>query len=258
MKSIILPFLLLISVKSFAQLAEYIEGDIQNESKMEGVLKSFSEASENDKKDWVFTILEGDEVSDSETKSVLEKLMDDQWISVDLRNKNERSSMFDAAINANKFETTSMIIARGYDVNSRCFKCDAETSIHVLLRQKDFDEFGEEYIQIARELIEKGADLDLRDMKGVTPFHIIIDSKNRYAFDLFMEEDVEFNYQSATLKGDGYLQYFDKKWDDDELRDILMEKTKLKYPPTKKEIRLKQQELREKQKSSKAKSKKKK
>lgn len=251
MKPVLLFLVLLTSFTSFAQLTPYAELDFWNESVTPTFLLDLKAATEDEKKEWLFEVLGSDEVADEDAKKLVGLLLDSAIVNADYRNKSEKASMFDVALRTTKLNTALMLIERGYNVNSRCFKCNAEPAIHKVLLRKDYDENGEMYVEILRALIDKGADLDLRDMDGRTPFHIIIDSKNKLAFDVFMEEGATFNYQNATLKGDGYLQYFDKKWDDDELREIMMEKTELKYPPTKKEIKKRQKELKAKQKEKK-------
>ncbi len=248
MKSLLLSLILLVSSASFAQLTPYKASDFWNESVTPTFLLDLKAATGEEKKEWLFEVLGSDDVADEDAKNLVGLLLDSAIVNADFRNKSEKASMFDVALSATKLQTALMLIERGYDVNSRCFKCNAEPAVHKVLLRKDYDDNGEMYIEILQALIDKGADLDLRDMDGRTPFHIVIDSKNALAFDVFMQEEVTFNYQSATLKGDGYLQYFDKKWDEDELREILMEKTSLKYPPTNKEIKERQKELKAKQK----------
>ena len=94
--------------------------------------------------------------------------------------------------------------------------------------------------------MEKGGDADLRDMKGYTPIHYAIKQKCETAFRAFMEEEnITFNYQLGTLKGRSYYSYFIDEWNDQDYLEMLMAKTGLKAPLTKKEIKAAQSKKKE-------------
>jgi ankyrin repeat protein len=144
--------------------------------------------------------------------------------------------LFDEAVQKEKFITATVLLESSFNVNQRCFACDGQTALHNVVMNEDIKD-NEYTMMLILKMLEKGGDADLRDLKGLTPVHYAIKLKNEMAFRAFMEEEVTFNYQIGTLKGRSYYTYFVDEWGDEDYLEILMKKTGLKAPLTKKEIK---------------------
>jgi len=162
---------------------------------------------------------------------------------VNLRSKNDKMSVFDAAVASGKYETAKTLLEFGFLPNQRCFECQGQTALHNVVNNKNYEE-EDDTQDLIIQMMKSGADADLRDIRGFTPIHYAIMQKRVGAFMAFMSPDVTFNYQTGTLKGVNYYDFFIKEWGDKDYLQILSDKTGLKAPLTKKE----QQELKAKQK----------
>jgi len=199
-------------------------------------LADFGGWSEDRKRDWLFSIFEIDnQYEDQQLSIMLAKILSSKAFNVNMRSKNERTSLFDLAVRSGRFATAGILIENGFNPNQRCFACNGETPLHVVVSNEEYNEDDQTY-ELILKMLAKGADPDLRDLKGFTPMHLAITLKCETAFKAFMSEGVTFNYQIGTLKGDSYYTFFEKEWGDQDYLEILATKTGLKAPPTKKEI----------------------
>ena len=242
-KTVFILILFIFHVSQAQMIAVEEFPSLSDEEKIE-TYTSFGSESKRDLLKWVFEAIDSEVFGDEDARALLENLFELELIEVDDRNRNAKLSLFDAALQASKFETVKMIVERGYDVNHRCFECDMETSIHVLLMSKQYKDNPVEGFQVFQSLVAAGADLDLRTVQGDTPMHLIIKNEYEDPFRMMLSDSVDFNVQNTTLKGVNFLVFFDKKWKDDELRELLIERTQLTYPPTNREIAQRERELR--------------
>lgn len=214
---------------------------------------SFASWDKEMQREKLFELFEDEPPSDEKLTSLLNKLVSVDAFDVNIRSKNGKESLFDACVNNGLYSSASVLVNNGYKINQRCFACNGETPMHVALkRSKKVEDTPSELIDLMALMFEKGANADLRDMKGRSVVHVIFENNDYESFGLLMQEDITFNYQLTTLKGVGYLLHFDKAWGDDDLREQLMEKTGLKYPPTKEDIRNKAKDAKEKAKEEKS------
>ncbi len=208
---------------------------------------SFKSWGEQEKNGKLFSLFEENVPTDGKLAALFSQLLDADVMNVNVRSKNGKKTLFDACLETGRFETAKLLIEKGYKINQRCFQCNGETPLlKAIYASGEMKEPNEELKELMMLMIEKGADPDLRDMKGYTSLHWAIKNKDVMAFEVLMSPNVKLNEQLATLKGKGYLKFFDQHWNEDEYREKLMEKTGLKYPPTKKEIREKQKAAKEK------------
>jgi len=209
---------------------------------------------EDRKREWLFSIVAPmDWPEDSDVTKAVQALLAVNGFNVNIRSKNDKSSLFDAAVEAKKYETAKALLQFGFLPNQRCFECQGQTTLHNVVNNKNYEE-EDGTQELIQEMMKYGADADLRDIKGFTPVHYAIMQKRVGAFMAFMSPDVKFNYQTGTLKGVNYYDFFLKEWGDQDYLQILSEKTGLKAPLTKKE----QQELKAKKKQEEKAAKKKK
>ena len=214
--------------------------------------------SETDYKGWtaderadnMFLLFEEAAPSDVNLLEILTKLYNENVLDLNVRNKSEKLSLFDACLLADLYMSARFLIEKGYKINQRCFQCNGETPLlKVVYRSGEMEDPNPELHDLMLFMIEKGADPDLRDMKGYTSLHWVIKNNDVEAFKVLMKPEVTLNAQLATLRGKGYLEFFDKHWNEDEYREILMTRTELKYPPTKKEIKERQKAAKQKEKA---------
>lgn len=213
--------------------------------------KSWDEAERAEK---MFALFEDEVPIDEDLYDLVTKLSDANVLDVNMRSKNGKLTIFDACLESGRYMTAKLLVEKGYKINQRCFPCNGETPLlRAIYVSGDMDDPNPELYELMSFMIEKGADPDLRDMKGFTSLHWVIKNKDIGAFEVLMGEGVVLNSQLGTMKGKGYLDFFDKHWDEDEYREMLMTKTELKYPPTKKEIKAREKAAKEKEKAKKEK-----
>jgi len=163
-------------------------------------------------------------------------MIEKELFDVNLRSKNGKKNLFDAAVVGGNTETAMMLLDEGFDVNKRCFDCNGETALH---RVVEAEIWGEDVTyELVLKMLAAGGDPDLRDMNTLTPIHLAIKLQNEQAFTALMQEEVKFTVNLVTDKGLNYVQYFEKHWSDDREDDfliMLMEKTELKPTPNKEE-----------------------
>ncbi|MCP4457670.1 MAG: ankyrin repeat domain-containing protein [Cytophagales bacterium] len=205
---------------------------------LEAYMEDFKTWSLKRKRDWLFLFFEKD--IDPVSEEMVTKLLSSEYFDVNLRSKNGKRNLFDTAVKAGNYTGASALIKNGFNVNIRCFDCNGETPLHVLVSLED-PSLDEEFVtDLMTQLLSNGADPDLRDMDTSTPIHLAIKSKNTQAFELFMQDEVEFTLNLVDDKGRNYVQYFEKYWTDnreDDFLIMLMNKTELKPRPTKEEIK---------------------
>ena len=219
-------------------------------------VKSFRALSKSEKQMTIFGLFDDEVPTDQQLVAKLSELLEAQCLDVNIRSKNKKQSLFDACIRNDRTDAAMVLLENGYKINQRCFECIGETPLHIVVdHAASKDEPSAQLAKMALYMLHNGSDVDLRDMKTLTPFHLVIKNKDVTMFETFMSDSVTFNYSILSVKGDSYLQFFDKHWDEDEYRDILITKTELKYPPTKKEIKAKQAEVKNKAKVAKEKAK---
>lgn len=207
----------------------------------------------------MFSLFEGEVPTDDQLMKLITRLDEVGALDVNMRSKNRKRSIFDACLEKGRYETARLLIDKGYKINQRCFECNGETPLlKAIYTSGTLDEPDSLLGELMVFMLEEGADPDLRDMKGYTSLHWVIKNNDVMAFEVLMRPEVKLNPQLGTLKGKSYLFFFDKHWDEDEYREILVEKTELKYPPTNKEIKEKQKAAKEKAKGKAKESKKKK
>ena len=231
---------------------------LSQESKESIVFKSYLQDfkgwDEDRKRDWLFSLVESNALLDEEVVSIVfGNLLSEDAFDVNIRSKNEKTSLFDEAAKNGKFLTAKVLLDYSFNVNQRCFACEGQTSLHNVVMNKDYSN-DDNTKELILKMLAKGGDPDLRDLKGLTPIHYAIKLKNDMAFRAFMDDEVKFNYQLGTLKGMSYYTYFVEEWGDEDYLEIFVKKTSLKAPPTKKEIKEAQDEKKE---EAKAKAKKK-
>jgi len=106
--------------------------------------------------------------------------------------------------------------------------------LHRVMEMKDYAH-DEAFGDLIALMLEKGANPDLRDIKGFTPVHYAIKNRHEVGFNALMSEEAEFNDRIGSLKELNYLQYFDKNWRKNaEARQKLIDKTGLTIPGKKK------------------------
>jgi hypothetical protein len=201
-------------------------------------IADFVRWNEERKRAWLFEVIGSyDEMyEDYDLSRAVRTLLQSNGFNVNLRSKNEKASLFDVAIRTGKFQTATVLLENGFSINQRCFACNGETPLHSVVFNKAFSQ-EEGTFDLILTMMKLGADPDLRDIKGFTPVHYAIIFKNETAFRAFMNPDVTFNYQTGTLKGINYYDFFVKEWGDQDYLQMLAEKTGLKEPLTKKEIK---------------------
>lgn len=220
----------------FDLLTENTEGPLAD-----AYIRDFASWEPARQKRWVFARIAVD-VDEMDLTVALDRLIKSGALDVNLRSPNEKQSMFDAAFATGNFEVATMLLQYGFNVNQRCFECNGQTVVHNVVQNEEYGQ-DERVIELLLAMARAGADLDLRDLKGLTPVHYAIREQNYMAMMAFLDEEVTFNAQVATLKGANYLEYFDDNWKKEEdLRQQLIDKTELKLPPTKKEIAQKKKE----------------
>jgi hypothetical protein len=235
---------LVISACAFGQVVDFGGAWEMNEEQRSAYIEEFSEWDSRTKEDWLLEGLESEDMSDDQTMDAIVILIEGEALDVDWRTRNGKVSLFDAAVRAGKFKTAISLVEHGYDVNRRCFECEMETAVHVLFKSRAYRDNMVGGLEVFQKLVEYGADLDLRDVPGDTPFHMVILNEDEDAFRYMLSDSVEFNVQNTTLKGKNYLLFFDAKWNDDALREVLRESTELRYPPTRREIADREREQR--------------
>lgn len=238
----------------------YLEWVISHEESDSPILKAylndFKTWSPNRKRDWLFEFFfrhSSDDLIDQ-----IEMMLKQNLFDVNIRSKNGKLNLFDVAISKNNLATAEMLLENGFDTNKRCFDCNGETTLHRVV----VAEIGEESkSDLLKKMLIAGGNLDLRDMKTLTPIHWAIKENSEEAFIAFMDEEVEFNVNIADIKGLNYVEYFEKNWSEDRENDffiMLMNRTELKPTPTKKERKVKKAEEKKLKKEEKKEKKKKK
>ena len=199
-------------------------------------LQDFKGWDQDRKREWLFSLVKSDAIQDEEMVSfVIGNMLSEEAFDVNIRSKNEKTSLFDEAAKNGKFLTANVLLDYSFNVNQRCFACDGQTSLHNVVMNKDYSS-DDNTKELILKMLAKEGDPDLRDLKGLTPVHYAIKLKNDMAFRAFMEDEVKFNYQLGTLKGRSYYTYFVDEWGDEDYLEIFVKKTSLKAPPTRKEI----------------------
>ncbi len=201
-------------------------------------IADFVNWTEDRKRAWLFGVVGSmDEMyEDYDLSRAIRSLVIANGFNVNLRTKNEKASLFDVAVRTGKFQTATVLLENGFTINQRCFACNGETPLHNVVFNKEFYQ-EEGSFDLILKMLALGADPDLRDLKGLTPVHYAIRLKNETAFRAFMEPEVTFNYQTGTLKGVNYYDFFVKEWGDQDFLQMLSDKTGLKAALTKKEIK---------------------
>lgn len=198
-------------------------------------ITDFVSWKEDRKREWLFSIVDQmDMLEDTDVSKAVQALLNANGFNVNIRSKNDKQSLFDAAVLTRKYETAKVLLQFGFLPNQRCFECQGQTALHNVVNNKNYEE-EDGTQELILQMMKYGADADLRDIKGFTPVHYAIMQKRVGAFMAFMSPDVKFNYQTGTLKGVNYYDFFIKEWNDQDFLQILSEKTGLKAPLTKKE-----------------------
>jgi ankyrin repeat protein len=236
-------------------LSQVLLSESKNSELFKSYLTNFKTWSSERKRDWLFAVVMSEEApDDEETSMLLNLLLSHKAFDVNVRSKNEKTSLFDEVVRIGKFTTASTLLDHSFNVNQRCFACDGQTALHNVVMNQEFNE-DEQTKDLLLKMLKNGGDADLRDLKGFTAIHYAIKLKCEMAFRAFMDEEVTFNYQLGTLKGRSYYTFFVDEWNDEDYLEILMNKTGLKPPPTKKEIQKSKEEKKEEEKAAKKKKK---
>jgi hypothetical protein len=242
-----------VTIDGGSMLSQVMMQQSKNSDVFKSYVADFKGWDTDRKRAWLFNIVSSESDPDDEgTSMLLDELLKAEAFDVNIRSKNEKSSLFDEAIWIGKFASASKLLDYSFSVNQRCFACDGQTTLHNVVMNKEFNE-TQESMDLISKMLKNGGDADLRDLKGYTPIHYAIKLKCEMAFRAFMEEEITFNYQLGTLKGRSYYTYFVDEWGDEDYLEILMTKSGLKPPLTKKEIKAAQDEKKEQAKATKKK-----
>jgi hypothetical protein len=211
---------------------------MENENIRDAYIADFKKWDKDRKDKFLVSITEPSnyyEYTEMVNQIVSSKLIDPNYLF-----KGEKKSFFDRVVMCGNLDAAGMLIAQGYLLNRRCLACSGETSLHRACGPWSDDLREDESLyQLIINMMNEGADPNLKDLKGLTPLHYAIKANNESAFRALISEGSTVDFNMRLIKGSkftDYLAFYDSNWKkgDRDLREILA--TRVNRPVLKKDL----------------------